>query len=223
MSGLLKLSFYTIKSVIQSKKNIMDFNEKLQQLRTKSGLTQEQLAEKIFVSRVAVAKWESGRGYPNLDSLKSLAKIFNISIDDLLSSEELIDIAEVHTKNKGKILRTLVLGITDVMAALLFVIPIFANRFEEQIEIVTLQHLTQVSVYVRVSYYILLGLSLLYGILELIFQNYQTQIKQKVELLLSGAFSSLEIMFAAMSNQPNICIFFFVLFLAKILVVLRTM
>ena len=182
-----------------------------------------QLAEKIFVSRVAVAKWESGRGYPNLDSLKSLAKIFNISIDDLLSSEELIDIAEVHTKNKGKILRTLVLGITDVMAALLFVIPIFANRFEEQIEIVTLQHLTQVSVYVRVSYYILLGLSLLYGILELIFQNYQTQIKQKVELLLSGAFSSLEIMFAAMSNQPNICIFFFVLFLAKILVVLRTM
>ena len=94
----------------------MDFNEKLQQLRTKSGLTQEQLAEKVFVSRVAVAKWESGRGYPNLDSLKSLAKIFNISIDDLLSSEELIDIAEVHTKNKGKILRTLVLGITDVMA-----------------------------------------------------------------------------------------------------------
>ena len=52
MSGLLKLSVYTNKSVIQSKKNIMDFNEKLQQLRTKSGLTQEQLAEKIFVSRV---------------------------------------------------------------------------------------------------------------------------------------------------------------------------
>ena len=51
MSGLLKLSFYTNKSVIQSKKNIMDFNEKLQQLRTKSGLTQEQLAETTFVSR----------------------------------------------------------------------------------------------------------------------------------------------------------------------------
>ena len=48
MSGLLKLSFYKNKSVIQSKKNIMDFNEKLQQLRTKSGLTQEQLAEKYL-------------------------------------------------------------------------------------------------------------------------------------------------------------------------------
>lgn len=216
------MSVYSNKSVIQSKKNIMDFNEKLQQLRTKSGLTQEQLAEKVFVSRVAVAKWESGRGYPNLDSLKRIAKVFNVSIDDLLSSEELIDIAEVQTNNKGKILRTLVLGITDVMAALLFVIPMFANRFEDKIEIVTLRHLTQASVYVRVSFSILLGLSLLYGILELIFQNYQTPIKQKVELLLSGAFSSLGIMFAALSNQPNICIFFFVLFLAKILVVLRT-
>lgn len=200
----------------------MDFNEKLQQLRTKSGLTQEQLAEKVFVSRVAVAKWESGRGYPNLDSLKMIAKVFNVSIDDLLSSEELIDIAEVQTNNKGKILRTLVLGITDVMAALLFVIPMFANRFEDQIEIVTLQNLTQASVYIRISFSILIGLSLLYGILELVFQNYQTQIKQKVELILSGAFSSLGIMFAALSNQPNICIFFFVLFLAKILVVLRT-
>lgn len=108
------------------------------------------------------------------------------------------------------------------MAALLFVIPMFANRFEEQIEIVTLRHLTQASVYVRVSFSILIGLSLLYGILELIFQNYQTQIKQKIELILSGSFSSLGIMFAALSNQPNICIFFFVLFLAKILVVLRT-
>ena len=141
------MSVYTNKSVIQSRKNIMDFNEKLQQLRTKSGLTQEQLAEKVFVSRVAVAKWESGRGYPNLDSLKRIAKVFNVSIDDLLSSEELIDIAEVQTNNKGKILRTLVLGITDVMAALLFVIPMFANRFEKQIEYLQHCRISQTSAY----------------------------------------------------------------------------
>ena len=151
-----------------------------------------------------------------------IAKVFNVSIDDLLSSEELIDIAEIQTKNKGNILRTLILGITDVMAALLFVIPLFANRFEDRIDIVTLQHLTQASAYVKIAFSVLIGLSLTFGILELIFQNYQTKIKQKIELLLSGAFSSLGIMFAALSNQSNICIFFFVLFLAKILVVLRT-
>ena len=51
--------------------------------------------------------------------------------------------------------------------------------FEDKIEIVTLRHLTQASVYVRVSFSILLGLSLLYGILELIFQNYQTPHHQR--------------------------------------------
>lgn len=61
MSGLLKLSFYTNKSVIQSKKNIMDFNEKLQQLRTKSGLTQEQLAGAI---RGATWLGSEGKTFP---------------------------------------------------------------------------------------------------------------------------------------------------------------
>ena len=51
----------------------MEFNEKLQKLRKGKGLTQEELAQAIFVSRTAVSKWESGRGYPNIDSLKELA------------------------------------------------------------------------------------------------------------------------------------------------------
>ena len=43
----------------------MDFNEKLQQLRRSRGITQEELAEALYVSRTAISKWESGRGYPN--------------------------------------------------------------------------------------------------------------------------------------------------------------
>ena len=49
----------------------MEFREKLQELRKQRGLTQEELAEKLFVSRTAISKWESGRGYPNIDSLKA--------------------------------------------------------------------------------------------------------------------------------------------------------
>jgi len=67
----------------------MEFNDKLQQLRKEQGLTQEQLAEELYVSRSAISKWESGRGYPSFDSLKAISKLFSVSVDDLLSGEEL--------------------------------------------------------------------------------------------------------------------------------------
>ena len=47
----------------------MEFHSKLQRLRKLQGLTQEQLAEKLYVSRTAVSKWESGKGYPSIESL----------------------------------------------------------------------------------------------------------------------------------------------------------
>ena len=65
----------------------MEFNEKLKELRKSKGLTQEELAEKLFVSRTAISKWESGRGYPSLDSLKEIARFFSVTIDDLICSD----------------------------------------------------------------------------------------------------------------------------------------
>ena len=61
----------------------MDFGEKLKALRTERGLTQEQLAAKLYVSRTAVSKWETGGGSPNLDSLQVVARLFDVSVDDL--------------------------------------------------------------------------------------------------------------------------------------------
>ena len=54
----------------------MEFNEKLQELRKSRGMTQEDLAEALYVSRAAVSKWESGRGYPSIDSLKDISGFF---------------------------------------------------------------------------------------------------------------------------------------------------
>jgi transcriptional regulator with XRE-family HTH domain len=75
----------------------MEFHEKLQQLRKQNQLTQEQLAEQLYVSRTAVSKWESGKGYPNIESLKCISKLFSVTIDELLSSDELIVLAETKT------------------------------------------------------------------------------------------------------------------------------
>ncbi|MGN0907668.1 MAG: helix-turn-helix transcriptional regulator, partial [Bullifex sp.] len=66
----------------------MEVGEKIRKLRSEHGLTQEQLAEKINVSRTAVSKWESGRGWPGIDSLKNLSSLFGVTIDELVSTDE---------------------------------------------------------------------------------------------------------------------------------------
>ena len=76
----------------------MEFHEKLQELRKARGLTQEELAEALYVSRAAVSKWESGRGYPGIDSLKAISKYFSITIDELLSGNELLTHPKILTE-----------------------------------------------------------------------------------------------------------------------------
>lgn len=91
----------------------MELSEKLQELRKEKGLTQEELAEALFVSRTAISKWESGRGVPNIESLKAISKFFSVSIDELLSGEEILKIADEDNKQKEKHTRDLVFGLLD--------------------------------------------------------------------------------------------------------------
>ena len=82
----------------------MEFNDKLQELRKQKGFTQEELAEVLFVSRTAISKWESGREYPNIDSLKAISKFFGVTIDELLSGDELLTIAEEDGRNNPNLI-----------------------------------------------------------------------------------------------------------------------
>ena len=68
----------------------MEFHEKLQELRKNKGITQEELAENLYVSRTAISKWESGRGYPSIDSLKAISRYFSVTIDELICPEEIM-------------------------------------------------------------------------------------------------------------------------------------
>ena len=63
-------------------------SERIYTLRRKSGLSQEQLAEKIGVSRQAISKWESGTSTPELEKLIALSKCFNITVDELTTGRE---------------------------------------------------------------------------------------------------------------------------------------
>ena len=104
----------------------MEFNEKLQQLRKEKGLTQEELAARLFVSRTAVSKWESARGYPNIDSLKAIARLFSITLDELLSSDEALTLAQRDNEKREIRFRDLIYGLLDLSTALLLFLPFFA-------------------------------------------------------------------------------------------------
>ena len=107
----------------------MEFHEKLQELRKQKKLTQEELAASLYVSRTTISKWESGRGYPNIDSLKALAQFFGVTIDELLSGDELLTIAQEDNKRVETHFRDLVFGLLDCSVASFFFLPFFGQNF----------------------------------------------------------------------------------------------
>ncbi|CAB1245446.1 HTH-type transcriptional activator BcrR [Ruminococcaceae bacterium BL-4] len=167
----------------------MDFNEKLQELRKRKGLTQEELAEALFVSRTAVSKWESGRGYPSIDSLKGIASFFSVSIDELLSGEELVSIAQNDHVQEMLQMRDLVFGLLDCAMALFLFFPLFGQAENEKIHIVSLLSLMSIPLYMKVTYFTLVSLTILCGLATLALQGRQVrfwnQFKSGFSLLLS--------------------------------------
>lgn len=153
----------------------MEFCEKLQELRKSRGLTQEELAEVLYVSRTAISKWESGRGYPSIDSLKEISGYFSVSIDDLLSAEKIVSIAEKENKLNIQNICELLFGVTDLLSIALIVLPLYPKTIEGYIYSVNLWAYNETASYNRVIYWILFLLLMVEGVLKIV----QTQRKVK--------------------------------------------
>lgn len=141
----------------------MEFNEKLQELRKNRSLTQEELADALFVSRTAISKWESGRGYPSLDSLKQISRYFSVSIDELICPEEIISAAEEEKKASVDRIFTLTCGTLDILLALLLFLPVFGNGTDKPTS-VSLFTLTGISPWIKTVFATVITLSVLNGI-----------------------------------------------------------
>lgn len=116
----------------------MEFHEKLQELRKSRSLTQEELAKSLYVSRTAISKWESGKGYPSIDSLKEISAFFSVTIDDLLSSEELIIAAKTENESNIRHICGLLSGAADLMSITLMILPLYPRSVEGHITSVNL-------------------------------------------------------------------------------------
>ena len=71
----------------------MTFGQKLREARQKAALSQEELAQRISVSRSAIAKWETDKGLPDVDNLKAISKLLDVSVDYLLDDESSLDLS----------------------------------------------------------------------------------------------------------------------------------
>ncbi len=199
----------------------MEFNKKLQELRKKKGLTQEELAEILFVSRTAVSKWESGRGVPNIESLKSISKFFLVSLDDLLSSEQLLFLAENEQKTKERHIKDMILGLLDCSMALLLFLPFFAFQTESYVQEVSLLNLVTVQPFVRLFALFVVSGTVLLGVLTLALQNCNNVIWVKSKSIISLLFSIFGVILFILCRQPYAAIFTFAFLFIKMIILFR--
>ena len=105
----------------------MELNEKIKKYRKEAGLSQEDLASKIYVSRTLVTKYESGSAFPTQENLEKIAAVLNVKVEDLLSDKEKNEIVEKSFKTNQRFWMILGICLTSisVILILLSVIPFY--------------------------------------------------------------------------------------------------
>ena len=195
----------------------MEFNEKIQELRKSRGLTQEELAEALFVSRTAISKWESGRGYPNIDSLKQISNYFSISIDELLSGDKLITIAENENRTNLKNMGNMLFGIVDVFSFIMIILPLYPNQIDDYIYSVNLFHYTQTAVFNLVIMWCFYVALMLVGIGKVLLTQFNIEKGQKLITNISLVLGVLAVLYLAMTRDAYAITVVFVLLIMKVM------
>lgn len=199
----------------------MEFSAKLQTLRKQKGLTQEELAGVLYVSRTAISKWESGRGTPNLESLKAIGKFFGLSLDALLSGEELLTAADEEAKKRETRIRDLVFGLLDCGMLLFLFLPLFAQRGGKAVTAVSLFALTDTALFVRAAVYAVVFGCAATGILTLALQNSDAQFWVKHKYALSVGFGVAAVCIFVLTLHPYAAILAFGFLVVKVFILLK--
>ena len=193
----------------------MEFHEKLQELRKNRRMTQEELAEVLYVSRTAVSKWESGRGYPSIDSLKEISKFFSVSIDDLLSGEKLLSIAEKENKSNIRNICDLLFGMVDVCSFMLILLPLYPNTLDEFVYSVNLLAYAETTSFNRVIYWGLFVSLIMVGVVKILLTKLGITKSYKMVTGISMLLNILMVLFLAMAREAYAIMLAFMLLLIK--------
>lgn len=199
----------------------MEFHEKLQELRKQKGITQEELASALYVSRTAVSKWESGRGFPSIDSLKAISAYYGVTLDTLLSGDELLTAARREQTRTARSFRDLIFGLLDAGTLLLLFLPLFGEESEGMVRAVSLLAMTGAKTYVLVPSLVLIALTTLWGILTLALQACSAPLWSKSKTAVSLALGLGAVLFFTVARHPYAAVFALALTVIKAVFILK--
>ena len=192
----------------------MEFSEKLLKLRKEKGLTQEELAHALYVSRTAISKWESGRGYPSIASLQEIAKYFSITVDELINPEEIIEVAKYEKKQYVDKYASLFASISDLLLVFLLFVPMFRDDNEGSLN-ASLFQLVGLDLWIRITFIVLICLSILNGLCGLIVAFFDKPVWNKHRFYTGLGLSIVGVVFFIATRQPYVGVLYFVLLLVK--------
>ena len=178
-------------------------------------MTQEELAAVLYVSRTAVSKWESGRGYPSIDSLKEISKFFSVSIDDLLSGEKLLSIAEKENKSNIRNICDLLFGVVDLCSFMLILLPLYPNTVDGFVYSVNLLAYTETTPFNRAIYWFLFSPLIIIGGVKILLTKLGIEEKHKMMTGISMLLSIVMVLFLAMAREAYAIMLAFMLLVIK--------
>lgn len=199
----------------------MEFGEKLQELRKSRGLTQQELAEALYVSRTAISKWESGRGYPSIDSLKEISGFFSVSIDDLLSGEKLVSLAKKENQSNIRHICDLLFGIVDLMNITLIILPLYPNLIDGYIYSVNLFAYTQTTSFNRMVYWVLFVALIVIGGLKVVLNQMRIERGREIITAISTGLSIITVLFLGMTRETYAITMAFLLLILKSILIFK--
>ena len=199
----------------------MEFHEKLQELRKGRGLTQEELAEALYVSRTAISKWESGRGYPSIDSLKEISSYFSVTIDELLSSDRLLSIAEKENKANLQNMCDILFGMIDVCSFMLIALPLYPNMVNGYIYSVNLWAYTQTTELNYLLFWIMYVSLVILGIIKLLLAKFRSKKYNPVMTGISMILGIALVLFLAVTREAYAVAVAFLLLVIKGILLLK--
>ena len=192
----------------------MEFHEKLQELRKSRNMTQEELAQALFVSRAAISKWESGRGYPSIDSLKELSRFFSVTIDELIASGEALSAAEADQRAAVGRYVAFLCNALDILTAILLFLPVFGNGADSPAA-VSLMGLTGIRSWVKIVFLSVIGVTVLNGICGVILVRFDQPLWNRHRVVTGVSLSIVGVAVFIAARQPYAGIIFFALLVIK--------